>query len=611
VKLITYHPFYTLFFCIAIIFAGQSSPLLASDLSQQASPYLRAHADDAVKWQPFDRSAFEQAKRLDKPILLTSGYLSCYWCHRMAEDGFRQASVGAVINERFVPILLDRELESEVDAYLQAFMTQQRGFGGWPLTVILTPDAQLVAGFSYQPAETLLKTISSFDSNWTAQRTVVEASAEAKVKRLGASLSSEADALPLNIKRLLTNFLSQTERIADNNFGGFGQAEKFPFAPQLVTLLHINSIQKDPQLRQFLETTFQAMLGGGLRDHVGGGFFRYSDTREWSAPHFEQMLYTQALLAPLLLEAGKQWRKPAYLEASREVLMGMIKFFQRDDGLFRAALSAVSAKGMAGGYYLWTDTELRQLLGEQLSAVYPLPLGGQSKYLPLIQVSGKRRLDIRNRLLNARASRKLKTDEKALLGWNGLALSALAGGFELSPVIRASGERLFKQLQLFLNANDLPRLIDDKTAGLAQLADQMYLAQGLYDWASVTQNESALKQLLVLLHQLYERYFLDGNWQAATDKPLIGKLRSAALVDDELPSPTGVWLEVSNQLLERSSTFEAEAGRKSLEVLELALNAVREKLPDTMEDNAFFHGTSLTALLKMTVQKHSQQEPSK
>jgi len=118
----------------------------------------------------------------------------------------------------------------------------------------------------------------------------------------GLSFGSSSNAFPLDIKKLLNNFLSQTERIADNDFGGFGQTEKFPFAPQLATLLHIDSIQQDPQLRQFLETTLQAMIGGGLRDHVGGGFFRYSDTREWSAPHFEQMLYTQALLAPLLLK---------------------------------------------------------------------------------------------------------------------------------------------------------------------------------------------------------------------------------------------------------------------------------------------------------------------
>ena len=587
------------------------SPLLAADLSQEASPYLRAHADDAVKWQPFDDAAFAQANRLDKPILLTSGYLSCYWCHRMAEDSFRQQAVGAVINERFIPILLDRELEPEVDAYLQAFMTQQRGVGGWPLTLILTPDAKLIAGFSYQPAETVLKTLASFESSWTTQRGAVEASAVKKMVRLERSFGSTSNAFPLNIKKLLKNFLSQTERIADNDFGGFGQTEKFPFAPQLATLLHIDSIQRDPQLRQFLETTLQAMIGGGLRDHVGGGFFRYSDTREWSAPHFEQMLYTQALLAPLLLNAGKQWRKPAYLDASREVLLGMIKFFQRDDGLFRAALSAVSKDGVAGGYYLWSEKTLRQLLGKQFSSVYPLPVGSQQYYLPLIQANGKNRLDIREMLLTARTSRKLKTDEKALLGWNGLALSALAQGIALSPEISASGERLFKQLQPLLTTDELPRLIDTQAAGPAQLADRVYLAKGLYDWARATQNEAMKTQLVTLLNDIYKRFHLDGKWQAATDKPLIGKLRSTALVDNELPSASGVWLSLASQLLGGNFSSVSKAERESLIALQQALNTVREKLPDTLEDNAFFHGTSLTALLKLSIQKHSQQEPAK
>ena len=589
----------------------QTSPLLASDLSQQASPYLRAHADDAVTWRAFTKQAFKEAKRLDKPILLTSGYLSCYWCHRMAEDSFRQKSIGSVINQRFIPVLLDRELEPEVDAYLQAFMTQQRGFGGWPLTVILTPEGTLIAGFSYQPAETLLKTLSSFDSSWTTQRSTVEASATAKVSRLKSSMSAKESIRPVNIKTFLNNFLQQTERIADNDFGGFGQTEKFPFAPQLATLLTVDSVQQDPQLRSFLDTTLQAMLGGGLRDHIGGGFFRYSDTREWSAPHFEQMLYTQALLAPLLHQAGKQWGKPTYIEASREVLLSMIRFFQRDDGLFRAALSAVSKQGTAGGYYLWTEKELRQLLGRQFSSIYPLPLGGQSQYLPLILASGNTRLGIRTRLLKSRDTRQLKTDEKALLGWNGLALSALAQGIELSPVIQSAGERLFKQLQSLLDSSELPRLIDNDAAGAAQLADQAYLALGLYDWARATDNRAILKELVSRLNDLYQRYYLAGNWQAATDKPLIGKLRSPALVDNELPSPTGVWLHLASQLLGGSFTAETKAERDAVEALQLALSEVRKQLPDTLEDNAFFHGTTLTALLKIATQKNNQQEATK
>ena len=589
----------------------QTSRLLASELSQQASPYLRAHADDAVVWRAFNKHTFDEAKRLDKPILLTSGYLSCYWCHRMAEDSFRQKSVGNVINQRFIPVLLDRELEPEVDSYLQAFMTQQRGFGGWPLTVILTPEASMVAGFSYQPAATLLKTLGSFESSWTTQRDSVEASAQAKVARLRSSMSADQSARSVNIKALLTNFLQQTERIADNEFGGFGQTEKFPFAPQLATLLQIDSVQQDPQLRHFLDTTLQAMLGGGLRDHVGGGFFRYSDTREWSAPHFEQMLYTQALLPPLLLEAGKQWSKPAYIHASREVLLSMVSFFQRDDGLFRGALSAVSKKGTAGGYYLWTEKEFRQQLGKQFSSIYPLPLGDQSEFLPLIQASGKDRQILRARLLESRAMRQLKTDEKALLGWNGLALSALAHGMQLSPVIKDAGERLFKQLQPIIHQKNIPRLIDTKTAGVAQLADQVYLALGLYDWADATENKQTLEELVSLLNDLYQQYYSKGSWRAATDKPLIGKLRSPALVDNELPSPTGMWLHVASQLVNNADLAETTTNQQAISALQSSVKTVREQLPDTLEDSAFLHGTTLAALLRLAIQNKSPQEATK
>jgi len=593
-------------FCVVSIYVIHPASLQASEFNQQASPYLQAHADDEVNWHAFDRVVFEKAKKQDKPILLSSGYLSCYWCHRMAEDSFRQLSVGLAINNNFIPILLDRELEPEVDAYLQEFMTQQRGFGGWPLTIILTPDAKPIAGFSYQNAEATLKTLNNFAKHWKKQRNAVESSAQEKVRRLKSSLNTQISTRPLKIQRLLNNFLEQSQRIADNEFGGFGQTEKFPLLPQLATLLDLDGLQNNAQLRTFLQTTLQAMLGSGLRDHVGGGFFRYSDTRKWSAPHFEQMLHSQALIAPLLLQAGKQWKTPTYTEAAREVLLGMIKYFQRSDGLFRAALSAVSRDGVAGGYYLWTDKELRKLLGEQFPAIYPLPLGGQSTYLPLITVSGKNRVNIRQRLLKARESRQLKTDDKALLGWNGLALSALASAIELSPAIRNAGERLFNQLKPLLDKDELPKLIGAQEAGQAQLTDRIYLVQGLHDWARATQNESLQQKIPGQLSALFKHYYDKGNWQAATDKPLIGQLRSPALVDNELPSPTGIWLKLANQLLMDVDPASRKANPLHLADLQTAFDTVSQKLPDTLEDNAFFHGTSLSALLKHILQKQSQ-----
>ena len=607
-KSIIFKPFHGLLFCLALITAMPISILQASELSEQASPYLRTHAKDAVKWRTFTPEAFEEAKNLNKPILLSSGYLSCYWCHRMAEDSFRQRSVGEAINNNYLPILLDREMEPEVDAYLQAFMTQQRGFGGWPLTVILTPHAKPVAGFSYQNAEATLQTLSDFAMHWSKQRSAVETSAQNKAKRLEAQPASQESTQKINTRTLLNNFLAQTERIADNDFGGFGQTEKFPFAPQLATLLNIDRAQNAPQLRTFLQTTLQAMLGSGLRDHVGGGFFRYSDTREWSAPHFEQMLHTQALMAPLLLQAGKQWKNPAYVKAGREVILAMVNHFQRSDGLFRAALSAVSEDGVAGGYYLWTETALRKILGEQYSAIYPLPLSGQSHYLPLIRVNDNSRLQVRQRLLTARQARQLKTDDKALLGWNGLALSALAAGIELAPSIRLSGERLVERLKPLLANNRLPRLIDASEAGPAQLADQIYLAQGLYDWARATQNKSLKLQAAKQIHVLFQRYFYQGNWQAAINKPLIGELRSAALVDNELPSPSGLWLKLVNQILYDTKPLEKNTSALITTDLRSALETVTQHLTDELEDNAFFHGTTLTALLQIATLKNQPQE---
>lgn len=582
--------------------------MAASPLAEQASPYLRAHAKDAVQWRPFGTAAFAEAKAKDKAILLSSGYLSCYWCHRMSEDSFRKNAVGQLINQQFIPILLDRELEPEVDDYLQKFMTQQRGFGGWPLTVMLTPDAKPIAGFSYQAADEFINTINSFSENWQRQRQNIEASAATKSKQLISPSTSKANATTLDKQSLLNNFLEQSQRIADNDYGGFGQTEKFPFAPQLATLLYLDRLKQTPQveLRNFLMITLQAMMGGGLRDHVGGGFFRYSDNRQWSAPHFEQMLYTQALMAPLLLQAGEQWKNGAFTEAGSEVLLGMINHFQRPDGLFRTALSAVSEKGQAGGYYLWTESNLKKLLGRDYSNIYALDTGTPKQYLPLIQVSGLQRMSIRQRLLNERQKRQMKYDDKALLGWNGLALSALARGSQLHPSIYDAGARLYQQLEPLLAMETLPRLIDTKQAGPAQFTDQVYFAHGLYEWGAASKNQSLISQAGRLLLTLYENYYQNGYWQAASDKPLIGEQLSQALVDTELPSASGLWLKTSSQLLNESA--HNDSSEKQTIALQQALKTISKQLPDTLVDDAFFHGTSLSALLYIATQNHAAKE---
>ena len=566
---------------------------------------MRAHATDTVRWQRFEQATFDRAIQQDKPILISSGYLSCYWCHRMKQDSFEDDDVGELINQTFIPVLLDRELEPEIDSYLQSFMLEQRGFGGWPATVILTPEAKPIAGFSYQTAAATLATIKQFKKYWSTNRAAVQASAVKKANQLKQTPSNSDSGTTLDTARLLKNYLTQTQRTADNEYGGFGQSEKFPLLPQLSTLLQLEKLDPNPALSEFLETSLQAMLGGALRDHIGGGFFRYSDTREWSAPHFEQMLYTQALVAPLLFDAAEQWNQPDLGAAATEVLQAMIAFFQREDGLFRSALSAVSEQGESGGYYLWTNQQLMSLLGKDFTKIYSQPIGTAGNVLPLITVNGNQRQRVRQTLLQTRNLRSLKSDDKALLGWNGLALVALARGQHLSPKIHRTGSRLFETLLPLTKTANWPRLIGVPEAGPAQLADKVYLLAGLQSWALVTRDKESLSEISTLISSIHHQHFLNGQWQAAKDKPLIGRLVSPALVDTELPSPTGLWLQVALNQLKVADT---SASQPDITTLKTRIEQVLNTLPDTLEDNAFFHATTLSALIQHSRWQNRQQK---
>lgn len=599
-----------LLFCLTLLCGTLCNVVSASDMLIQASPYLRAHANDAVKWRPFGQAAFAEAKQHDKPILLSSGYLSCYWCYRMAEDSFRKRRIGNHVNQYFIPVLLDRELEPEVDTYLQTFMTRQRGFGGWPLTVILTPDAKPVAGVSYQAADDFMQTLQSFQNHWDRQRNAVQQSALKKHRDVLAETVPKPSPRAFKMGDALNAFTSHADQLIDPTFGGFGRAEKFPYAPQLALTLYLDIQDRTTDFGGLVDLSLQGLIGGGLRDHVGGGFFRYSDTDDWSTPHFEQMLYTQALLASLLLEAGVGYKKAGYIQAADEVLLGMINHFQREDGLFRAGLSALDENGRAGGYYLWSEKQLKDILGKDLNTIYALPLGTPSYHLPLIKVTGSHRLRIRQRLLAARQHRSQKTDDKALLGWNGLALSALAHARALNPAIQQAGEALFKKLSPYLYKQRLPRLIDYPKAGDAQFTDKVYLAYGLHAWTQVTGNAQLRVALSTFMYNLYQQHYHEGLWKVATDKPLLGDLRTPALIDTQLPSPTGLWLQITGELL--NGFYDAglsPESHESIQSLESAFKRVAEQLPESLTENAFFHATTIKALINDTLLKHQRKPP--
>jgi uncharacterized protein YyaL (SSP411 family) len=579
---------------LAILLLFSYSYLHAADnalLARHHSPYLQAHADDDIHWQLLTTDAIKQARQNQQLILVSSGYTSCYWCYRMKEDTFKHKETADFINQHLLPIIIDRELEPELDQYLQHFMQQIQGFGGWPVTVIFSPEGLPIAGFNYTKPEALTTTLQRLLSDWKTDSTAIIEKAQA---RHDATLERQKrEEIPLQghqQNQLLSVFLQQVQMAADEQYGGFGKREKFPHIPQLQALLTLHKINPDHSIREFLQTTLTAMLGGGLRDHLGGGFFRYTSDQKWTYPHYEQMLPTQALMASLLLDMGQNFKQPIFTEAGKETLLNMLRQFQRNDQLFRAGLAATGVDGKSGSYYLWDKSQLDKRLKRDSSKVVHNLLGQEEPLiLPFLLNQSP---EIKIALLSKRNQRSINTDDKALTGWNGLALMALVKGSHLSPEIAKAAEQLQKQLVSLLEQQSLGKMVDQPETDVASLSDRVYLAYGLYHWASHNKDKALQAKIKAYLQQVKSDFFQNDGWVQA-ERPLLGKQKTIAMPDDELPSATALWLEMAT-----SSGIDG-------------VDHLWKTLPQKAHDNAFYHASLIAGLANYRNGKQTTSAPSK
>ena len=392
--------------------------------------------------------------------------------------------------------------------------------------------------------------------------------------------------------------MQQLSNASDNDYGGFGEQEKFPHAPQLNALFELQQLNPDPALRDFLQTTLAAMVGGSLRDHLGGGFFRYSDKRDWGQPHYEKMLYTQAMLAPLFIRAGITWRQPVYVRTGTETLLSMINDFQRDDGYFRSSLSAVSTAGKSGGYYLWTNAQLAEVLNDKQHGKVLNMLGDEATLiLPFLLAQGVEKQNMKNALLAAREQRQLSVDEKALTGWNGLVLSALAAGSMLDPNIKQAGEKLAEKLLSLSQHNPIPQLAVQKSKDSAQTASlsaQVYLTKGLADWGRQQQEPRYLKAAAKSLLQIKQHYYRKHGWVYSENNPLLGTLIRPHLPDTQLPSASALWIQTARILL--TTRLPDYKERLSIAMAEV------ETQPDSgLTEQAFYHASYIAQRVKQQI----------
>jgi uncharacterized protein len=569
------------------------SVTLENRLAGHPSAYLAMHADDPVAWQDWGADAMATARATDLLLLISSGYFACHWCHVMQHESYRNADIAALLNAGYVPVKIDRELHGALDSYLIDFVERTQGRPGWPLNVILTPDGHPLIGVTYLPPDGFKDFLARVAAAWGEDRDAVgDLARQAAQQLLRERRPVVPDSQPPEI--IDRSLLDQAMAMADTLGGGFGEANRFPKAPQLDALLELQARRPDPSLADFLRLTLDNIAGEGLRDHVGGGFFRYTEDPSWAVPHFEKMLYTQALLADVFMRAADLLEEPFYDEVARDTVAFLLRDMVGEQGGFVSSFSALDDEGIEGGSYLVPTDRLAPWLGDidadiarrywRLHGSSPfdgghLPRRGETPRqiadrlgMPVAAVR-ERIAASRQRLLAIRAGRGLPLDPKELAGWNGLVLATLtrAAARWGDPAIAAAAEATYRLLRDDLwDGTRLHRALHGgRPFGKADMSDYAYVANGIRryaDWAGTEAGVEAGVDLAdTLLSQAWQRFHGEDGWRLDADPliPLAGG--GAAIRDDVLPSPSALLirlsLESTDPAIQRRGRAAAEAAR--------------------------------------------------
>ncbi|MEV7342810.1 thioredoxin domain-containing protein [Streptomyces sp. NPDC093544] len=482
-------------------------------LAHETSPYLLQHADNPVDWWPWSAEAFDEARKRNVPVLLSVGYSSCHWCHVMAHESFEDEATAADLNEHFVSVKVDREERPDVDAVYMEAVQAATGQGGWPMTVFLTPDAEPFYFGTYFPPTprhgmpAFRQVLEGVHSAWTERRGEVAEVAEKIVRDLAGRELSYGDASVPGEEELAGALLGLT-REYDAQHGGFGGAPKFPSSMVIEFLLRHHARTGSEGALQMAADTGERMARGGIYDQLGGGFARYSVDREWVVPHFEKMLYDNALLCRVYAHLWRSTGSELARRVALETADFMVRELRTNEGGFASALDADSDDGngkhVEGAYYVWTPEQLREVLGEdaELAADYfgvteegTFEEGASVLQLPQHEgVFDAEKIDgVRSRLLAARAERPAPgRDDKIVAAWNGLAVAALAetgAYFERPDLVEAAIGAA--DLLVRLHMDDRARLARTSKDGqvganAGVLEDYADVAEGFLALAGVT-----------------------------------------------------------------------------------------------------------------------------
>lgn len=516
-------------------------------MSSQASQYLAMHAKDKVHWQTWNQQTLELAQKLNRPLLLSSGYFACHWCHVMQQENYQNSATGKLINEHFIPVKIDRELNPELDQAMIDFAKQTTGQGGWPQHLLLTPSGLPFSAFIYLPNNDFNLYLKRVIQLWQEQpATITNLASKAIAQNSKPSVNPDSTELTkLDFTHLNQQFFKALYKNSDDLSGGLKSVAKFPRAPLLNNLLQA---ELDATTEDWLLLTLDLMQSEHLFDHIHGGFYRYTVDPEWQIPHFEKMAYNSALLIQSYLLAAQRFSRPDYLTTAQLTLDYLRKdLFNPKTGLYQSSHSAIDKNGIEGGDYLFSKKQLQQLLNNteyalvenawQLNRPAPYEQGWYPKTItsdlwPTIKV--KLQSNTHN----------IPKDTKSVLSWNGLMLQSLVLAAETFKE-NSAGKTYLQQaqalasnlIQLITQPNP-PRALDNQGTplGSATLEDYAYIYAGLKQYQRLTQDMTFNAQIKQLEKTIVAKFYRQHQWHYE-HQALLPTMKNLHFIKDEvLPS---------------------------------------------------------------------------
>ena len=576
---------------LLIIGLGSCNAYALNQLAGHPSPYLAMHAGDPVDWRPWQAEVFEQARAENRLVFVSIGYFSCHWCHVMQRESYQNEAIAKVLNESYLSVKVDRELDPDLDRRLIRFVESIRGAAGWPLNVFLTPEGYPVTGFTYLPPANFVGVLRELDKEWQKNYRPLSEAAHKFFQAQSLDLANQPLAAPeVTTKRLPGAFVAQAMRAADELQGGFGNTTKFPNVPQLNALIDISRQDGNPdkEVTDFIKLTLHVMASSNLNDHINGGFFRYTTDPDWQTPHFEKMLYDNAQLAALYLKAHRLWPDQDYAAVAVRTLDFVEANMRHPDGGYFASLSAVDEANKEGGAYLWSRDQVADELEpdefEYLATLWPLKSETDEFLIGPLMGLGALGEPARNqtilRKLQARGNASMPADDKRLAGWNAMMLDALTAASYIDSRFADRARLLFDSMRRnFYPDGSLIRFAGNADIADAVFEDYAQVGLAFYNFGKEFNHEDAIRIAVQLTENAHALFLKNGRWQQKA-RPLIPIDAGKWIIPDLVfYSPMTLWLEVALEVPGLNPEVQASA------------TSMLQRATSEMLDSPYFYGS--------------------